>query len=111
MIFWRRPPPPELGVSTFFATYYYHGNAGAFLNLVWPLSAGLVIRAFTSRSHPGMRAISVTLFIVTIAGALANTSRMPLVVSVILLVAIYVQFGRTLIRNLSTAQKTFAFAG
>ena len=111
MIFWQPPPPPELWVSTFFSTYYYHGNAGAFLNLVWPLSAGLVIRAFTSRSHPGMRAISVTLFIVTIAGVLANTSRMALVVAVILLVAICAQFGRTLLRNLSGAQKSVAFAG
>src|SRR6266446_1231419 len=58
IIFWQPPPPPEVWVSTFFSTYYYHGNAGAFLNVVWPLSAGLVIRAFTSRSHPGMRAIS-----------------------------------------------------
>src|SRR5207247_11410524 len=76
MIFCQPPPPPELWVSTFFSTYYYHGNAGAFLNLVWPSSAGLVIRAFTSRSHPGMRAISVTLFIVSIAVVLANTSDM-----------------------------------
>jgi len=111
MIFWQPPPPPEVWVSTFFSTYYYHGNAGAFLNVVWPLSAGLVIRAFTSRSHPGMRAISVTLFIVTIAGVLANTSRMALVVAVILLVAICAQFGRALLRNLSGAQKGVAFAG
>jgi O-antigen ligase/polysaccharide polymerase Wzy-like membrane protein len=111
MIFWQPPPPPEVWVSTFFATYYYHGNAGAFLNLVWPLSAGLVIRAFTKRSHPGVRATSVTLFIVTIAGVLANTSRMAQVVAVILLVAICVQFGSMLLRNLSGAQRSVAFAG
>jgi hypothetical protein len=111
MIFWQPPPPPEVWVSTFFATYYYHGNAGAFLNLVWPLSAGLVIRAFTKRSHPGVRATSVTLFIVTIAGVLANTSRMAQVVAVILLVAICVQFGAMLLRNLSGAQRSVAFAG
>src|SRR5207245_10988618 len=57
MIFWQPPPPPEVWVSTFFATYYYHGNAGAFLNLVWLLGDGRVMRAFGSRPHPGMRAL------------------------------------------------------
>src|SRR5207247_1651932 len=64
MIFWQPPPPPEFGVTTFFATYFYHGNAGAFLNLVLPLSAGLVIRAFTRQSQPGMRALWTIVFIV-----------------------------------------------
>ena len=111
MIFWQPPPPPELWVSTFFATYYYHGNAGAFLNLVWPLSAGLVIRAFTNRSHPGMRATWVSLFILTIAGVLANTSRMAQVVAAILLVVICLQFGRALLRKLSGTEKSVALAG
>jgi len=111
MIFWQPPPPPELWVSTFFASYYYHGNAGAFLNLVWPLSAGLVIRAFTNRFHPGMRAMWVSLFILTIAGVLANTSRMAQLVAAILLVAICVQFGPTLLRRLSGTKKSVALAG
>jgi hypothetical protein len=111
MIFWQPPPPPELWVSTFFATYYYHGNAGAFLNLVWPLSAGLVIRAFSNRSHPGMRATWVSLFILTIAGVLANTSRMAQVVAVIMLVVICLQFGPALLRKLSGTEKSVALAG
>lgn len=111
MIFWQPPPPPELWVTTFFATYYYHGNAGAFLNLIWPLSLGLVIRAFSKRSHPGLRAIWTVVFIITIAGVLANTSRMAQSVALLLLIAVGVQFGPGLLRNLSGGQKSVAFAG
>jgi hypothetical protein len=111
MIFWQPPPPPVFGVTTFFATYFYHGNAGAFLNLVWPLSAGLVIREFTSRSHPGMRALWIIVFILTIAGVLANTSRMAQLVALVLLVVIGLYFGPVLLRKLSGAQKSVAIAG
>ena len=76
MIFWLPPPPYPVRVTTFFATYYYHGNAGAFLNLVWPLTAGLVIRSFANGSHPWMRAMWTSVFLITIAAVLANTSRM-----------------------------------
>jgi O-Antigen ligase len=112
MIFWQPPPPRyDLRISTFFATYYYHGNAGAFLNLVWPLSAGLVIRAFSKRSHPGMRAPWISLFILTIAGVLANTSRMAQLLAVVLLLAICLQFGPALVRKLSGTEKSVALAG
>jgi hypothetical protein len=111
MIFWQPPPPPEFGVTTFFATYFYHGNAGAFLNLVWPLTAGLVIRAFTRRSQPGMRALWTIVFIITIAGVLANTSRMAQLVAGVLLGAIALHFGPTLLRQLSGVQKSVAMAG
>ncbi len=112
MIFWQPPHPNEyLRVSTFFATYFYHGNAGAFLNLVWPLSAGLVIRAFSNRSNPGMRAVWISLFIVTIAGVLANTSRMSQVLALVLLFAICAQFGLALLRKLSGSEKGIALAG
>ncbi|MGE5208483.1 MAG: O-antigen ligase family protein [Alphaproteobacteria bacterium] len=111
MIFWRPPPPPEFGVTTFFATYFYHGNAGAFLNLVWPMSAGLVIRAFTSRSQPGLRALWVIVFIVTIAAVLANTSRMAQLVALLLMVAVALHFGPALLRKLSGAQRSVALAG
>jgi len=111
MIFWQPPPPEDVRVTTFFATYFYHGNAGAFLNLVWPLSAGLVIRAFSKRSHPGMRATWISLFILTIAGVLANTSRVAQLVAVVLLLAICLQFGPALVRKLSGTEKSVALAG
>jgi hypothetical protein len=111
MIFWQPPPPPEFGVTTFFATYFYHGNAGAFLNLVWPLSAGLVIRAFTSQSRPGLRALWTIVFVITIAGVLANTSRMAQVVAILVLVVIGLHFGPGLLRRVPGAQKSVAIAG
>ena len=111
MIFWQPPPPPEYGVTTFFATYFYHGNAGAFLNLVWPLIAGLVIRAFTSRSQPAMRALWTIVLIITIGGVVANTSRMAQVVALVLLIIIGLRFGPGLLRRLPGAQKSVAIAG
>jgi O-Antigen ligase len=111
MIFWLPPPPYPVRVTTFFATYYYHGNAGAFLNLVWPLTAGLVIRGFSNRSNPGMRAVWISLFIVTIAGVLANTSRMSQVLAIGLLFAICAQFGLALLRKLWGSEKSIALAG
>jgi hypothetical protein len=111
MIFWQPPPPPQLWVHTFFASYYYHGNAGAFLNLLWPLSAGLVIRAFSNRRHPGMRAVCVIVFIVTIAGVLANTSRMAHLVALLLGITICLLFAPAVLRNSSGGQKSIAFAG
>jgi O-antigen ligase len=111
MIFWQPPPPPEFGVTTFFATYFYHGNAGAFLNLVWPLSAGLFMRTFTMGCRPGMRSLWVIIFIVTIAGVLANTSRMAQLVALVLLIIIGLYFGPTLLRKLSGAQRNVSIAG
>ena len=112
MIFWQPPPPDEqLRVTTFFATYFYHGNAGAFLNLVWPLTAGLVIRAFTSRSQPGMRALWTIVFLVTIAGVAANTSRMAQVVAVVMFVAMGGYFGPGLLLRMTGAHKGVAVAG
>src|SRR5881296_2491264 len=84
MIFWQTAP--VWGATTFFATYYYHANAGAFLNLVWPLTAGLAIRTFATRGHPVQRALWISVLVLTIAAVLANTSRMSQVIALLLLI-------------------------
>jgi O-Antigen ligase len=109
MIFWQTAPP--WGATTFFATYYYHGNAGAYLNLVWPLTAGLAVRAFTKPSHPGMRALWVSVLILTLGAVLANTSRMAQLIALLLLIALCVQLGPALLRKVSHGDKNIALAG
>jgi hypothetical protein len=109
MIFWQTAPP--WGSSLFFATYYYHANAGAFLNLVWPLTAGLAVRSFMAPCSPATRALWISVFVLNLAAILANTSRMAQAISLLLLIALAVQFGPPLLHTLSAAQKSFAFAG
>ncbi len=58
-----------------------------------------------------MRALWTIVFIVTIAGVLANTSRMAQVVALVLMVVIGLHFGPALLRKLSGAQKSVAMAG
>jgi O-antigen ligase len=53
----------------------------------------------------------ISLFILTIAGVLANTSRMAQLIAVVLLLAICLQFGPALVRKLFGAEKTVALAG
>jgi O-Antigen ligase len=109
MIFWQTAPP--WGATTFFASFYYHGNAGAFLNLVWPLTAGLAIRAFTARRPPATRAMWLIVFVLTIAGVLANTSRIAQLIALVLLIVICLRFGPTLLRNVWRTEKGIALAG
>src|SRR6266487_1809095 len=109
MIFWQEAPP--WGATTFFATYYYHGNAGAYLNLVWPLIAGLAVRAFTTPSHPGMRALWMSMLIVTLAAVLANTSRMAQLIALFLLIALCLQLGPALLRKVSHTKRNVGLAG
>src|SRR5437773_1029664 len=109
MIFWQTAP--VWGATTFFATYYYHGNAGAYLNLVWPLTAGLAIRAFAARGRPVVGAMWISVFVLTVAAVLANTSRMAQFIALLLLISICMKFGPALLRKLSRVGKGAVFAG
>src|SRR2546423_3671061 len=86
MIFWQ-PLDPQSDFTTFFASYYYHGNAGAFFNLMLPPAAGLVIWMIARRSYLGRAIWGATLLLIVLAIA-ANTSRMAQVIAFLLVVAI-----------------------
>jgi hypothetical protein len=88
-IFWD--PSADSG-PTFFATYRYHGNAGAFLNLLLPLIAARSVLTFLRGSSHGSMALWSVATLTTIACAFVNVSKGAMVIAVfILLVQAYQQ--------------------
>ncbi|MGI8957319.1 MAG: O-antigen ligase family protein [Chthoniobacterales bacterium] len=83
MIFWQ--PAPAGGVSTFFASYYYHANAGAFLNLTLPPVAGLALRTWTRPAHPAARALWLCLLVIMVVAVFSNTSRAAELIALVLI--------------------------
>jgi len=71
MIFWE-PRPTQ---ASFFATYYYAGNAGAFLNLVLTPIAGLALLAARNPDAHVQRAIWVPGWLLCLTAIFVNTSR------------------------------------
>jgi hypothetical protein len=86
--FWQPPNAGEPPVTTFFATYYYHGNAGAFLNLSLPTILGLAFRYVTRQSNPAVRALWVTLSVIMLVAVISDTSRMGQFVAVLIVLAL-----------------------
>ena len=66
--------PFSFETETFFATFTYHANAGSFLNLAWPLAAGLALLAFR-KGTPARRIGWVLALVSCLAALLVNTSR------------------------------------
>jgi len=82
MIFWENVERP---VGTFFATYYAHGNAGAYLNLVFPVSVTLMLRSFLKKSSPVARAITLVTCLLVMVAIVSDTSRGGQAIGAILL--------------------------
>ena len=90
MIFWAPPVwPPMLD---FFATYFYHANAGAFLNLVFAPIAGLLFWTIRRGASTALRTLWLTLLFFVGLAILSNTSRMAQAVAgaicVVLVIAV-----------------------
>lgn len=86
MIFWQKPDTADL--TTFFGTYYTHGNSGAYLNLVLPVAIVLALRGFLRKSSPILRAIPLALCLLLVVAAIANTSRGGQAIGALLVVAL-----------------------
>jgi diacylglycerol kinase (ATP) len=78
--FWRLDPD----APTFFATFPYHATAGAFLNLVWPVMAGLLTVALRDQAPPWQRVLWTLSLAGCLGGLLVNTSRGSGFVAVVL---------------------------
>lgn len=84
MIFWEAGREG----TTFFATYYYHGNAAAFINLVLPLAAGLAIVVSRRAQNHGSKALTFSAFFLVLVSAFVNVSKAGMLIAVGLLVAL-----------------------
>ncbi|MFL6582887.1 MAG: O-antigen ligase family protein, partial [Chthoniobacterales bacterium] len=107
MVFWE--PSTGRTVSTFFASYYYHANAGAFLNLALPASIGLALRVMSRPSPPLARAVWLTCALCMVLAVFANTSRAAQALGLALMIAIGIRAFRKMVRP--TGWRDLAFFG
>ncbi len=82
---WLHPP---WKVNTFFATFYYHANAGAYLNLVFPPIAALARRALAKASRPWQIFVWTGAAVVSGVAIFSNTSRMSQALGAVLVLGL-----------------------
>ena len=80
------PLIPVLGVrqGTSFASFEYHGNAGAFLNLCLPPAFALFVHMRHRTHHLSWRCLAAVPFLLIAAGAMVNVSRAAQAITVLL---------------------------
>lgn len=109
--FWQLLEKDEPPVSTFFASYYYHGNAGAYLNLALPSVLGLALRYVTRPANPAARALWLTLSVIMVVAVASDTSRMGQFLAVLMaLVLLGLSTGKVFRRIRHLERKTALIA-
>jgi O-antigen ligase len=85
--------PTDIGWDSF-AFYFYHGNAGAFINLILPLVAGLTALAFIHRDAVTERAIWMPGLLICIASSVTSLSKAGMAISLGILIVLTIWFIR-----------------
>lgn len=79
--------PVEHVSSYTFATFWYHGNAAAFLNTTWPLTLGASACAFLFGSSHVLRSIWIGAFLMILSGLAVNVSKAGHAIAVLIVLA------------------------
>jgi hypothetical protein len=111
MIFWQHTDGGPQFTRTFFASYYYHSNAGAFLNLILPPAAGLTLWSVARQAPPWARAAWTTTLLLILIAVFSNTSRMAQAVGVLIILAVSAAVARTAGGMIARAEKKMLFLG
>jgi hypothetical protein len=109
MIFWQQALGE--GMRTFFATYYYHANAGAFLNLVLAPTFGLAFRSFMKPEAPLVRGLWLSVVVILLGAIFANTSRMAQLIAMLLVIALAIGSRKAIRRKALNTERQIALIG
>jgi O-antigen ligase len=109
MIFWQQAL--EDGITQFFATYYYHANAGAFLNLVFAPTCGLAFRSLMKPKTPIVRGLWLSVVVILLVAIFANTSRMAQLIAVLLMIALAIGSRKAIWRQALKTERKIALIG
>jgi O-antigen ligase/polysaccharide polymerase Wzy-like membrane protein len=111
MIFWQPSVLWNKEAYPFFATYFYHANAGAFLNLLLPPMAGIAIWLAARRGSPWIRAVCLAALLLVVVAIGSNTSRMSQAVAGGLILVMLAAIARSAARFVARAEKPTLVVG
>lgn len=101
----------ESYTKSFFATFYYHANAGAFLNLGFPIALALALKSFSRPTNSWQHGLVVGNVVIFLLAILLNTSRAAQAIGLLLLLATLVWPARKLLAFAWEKQRRAVLAG